>query len=140
MAADALGLHVPTVGELLDGVSWPDAAVTVGVVETAGGVRSPQAADGDVVNVARVLRPDAVVLVADAGLGTINAVRLSLGALAGPTVPVVVLNRFDPGSDLHRRNRDWLRHRDGACVVEATPAALGALADRLVAGNPGRPG
>ncbi len=140
MAAEALGLHVPTVAELAGDVSWPGSAVDVGVVETAGGVRSPQAADGDVVDVARALRPDAVVLVADAGLGTINAVRLSLEALNGPGHAVVVLNRFDPSSELHRRNRDWLRHRDGACVVEATGAGLEALAARLVGHDPAAAG
>ncbi len=53
-------------------------------------------------------------LVADAGLGTINAVRLTVDALrAGPTVLsaalVVVLNRFDAAEDLHVRNRQWLQ-------------------------------
>ena len=45
---------------------------------------------------------------ADAGLGTINAVRLSVDALTGFDT-LVVLNRFDPGDDLHVANRDWLR-------------------------------
>ena len=61
------------------------------------------------------LRPDVVVLVADAGLGTINAVRLTLHALgrSGAASAVVVLNRFDDRSDLHRRNLEWLRGREG---------------------------
>jgi hypothetical protein len=29
----------------------------------------------------------------------------------------VVLNRFDPGDDLHERNRAWLAGRDGFDVV-----------------------
>ena len=53
----------------------------MGLVETAGGVRSPQADDGDVRRHGRAVVPDAVVLVADAGLGTVNAVRLSVAAL-----------------------------------------------------------
>ena len=53
-------------------------------------------------------------LVADAGLGTINSVRLSVGALAGPRGLVVFLNRFDAADDLHRRNRDWLRTREAS--------------------------
>ena len=60
------------------------------------------------------LAPDVVVLVADAGLGTINAVRLSVGV---HNDVVVVLNRFDPGDELHRRNRAWLSERDGLRVV-----------------------
>ena len=86
----------------------------MGLVETAGGVRSPLAADGDCLDYCAALDPDVVVLVADAGLGTINAVRLTLDALdalrglAG-TSTVVVLNRFDERSDLHRRNLECLR-------------------------------
>jgi dethiobiotin synthetase len=53
-----------------------------------------------------------VVLVADAGLGTINGVRLSADALA-PWPVTVVLNRFDPADDLHLRNHEWLGGRDG---------------------------
>ncbi len=45
------------------------------------------------------------VLVADAGLGAINAVRLCVAAVERPTV--VVLNRYD-SSELHARNRRWL--------------------------------
>ena len=50
-------------------------------------------ADGDNVDLAPRSRPDLVVLVADAGLGTINAVRLSVGAFADFPV-VVALNRY----------------------------------------------
>ena len=48
-------------------LAWPPERVEVGVVETAGGVRSPQASDGDAIDLLALLRPDAVVLVADAG-------------------------------------------------------------------------
>jgi dethiobiotin synthetase len=85
---------------------WPR-GVGVGLVETAGGVLSPLADDGDAVTLARHLRPERIVLVADAGLGTINAVRLALGVLDGWPV-TVVLNRYDALDDLHRRNRAWL--------------------------------
>jgi len=118
---------------------WPRWSVDVGLVETAGGVRSPQAIDGDVVDLARLLRPDVVVLVSDAGLGAINGVRMGIEALAtatgpgGRPVPVlVVLNRADPGSDLHERNRQWLVERCGLDVTPAVPAELGRLA-RLLA-------
>ena len=104
-------------------------------METAGGVRSPQAADGDAVALGRCSRPDVVVLVADAGLGTINDVRLAIDALTAPTgVPapvVVVLNRFDPADDLHRRNRDWLADQDGIAVV-TTPGGEDDLARRAL--------
>ena len=137
-AADALGLPVPTVADLADGMSWPAPAVAVGVVETAGGVRSPQADDGDVLDVVRALAPDHIVVVADAGLGTVNAVRLSVAALTDgggsgppPPTPVVVLNRFDASSELHRRNLAWLRDRDHLCVMEGSAENLASLATRL---------
>ena len=90
------------IGDLLEELSWPAEQVDVGLVETAGGVRSPLAGDGDGAALSRALDPDLAVLVADAGLGTINAVRLTAEALDAPFV--VVLNRFDPSSDLQRRN------------------------------------
>jgi len=123
MAAAVLGVECPTVGELVGGLTWP-AGVEVGWVEGVGGPRSPVAADGDGVDLCRALGPDVVVLVADAGLGTINAVVLSCGPYAAlGHDPVVVLNRYDDGDDLHRRNRDWLVERWGLRVV-TSPAAL----------------
>ncbi len=136
MAAAALGLTSPTIAALVGELAWPSPPVDIGLVETAGGVRSPQADDGDVIDLIPALAPDHVVLVADAGLGTINAVRLSLAALTdtsrlAPARPFLVLNRYDPASDLHRRNRAWLHDVDALATTEATFADLGALARRL---------
>jgi dethiobiotin synthetase len=140
MAAEALGRPPFTVADLVAELDWPRPPVRLGVVELAGGVRSPQAADGDGIDFVGRLRPDAVVLVADAGLGTINAVRLAVSALASVThgssldlpVPVVVvLDRFDPADDVHRRNRQWLSDRDGLAVM-VVPGEEAALADALV--------
>ena len=118
MAAAALGRPPFTIDDLMAELEWPIPAVDVGLVETAGGVRSPLAADGDCLALCAALGADVMVLVADAGLGTINAVRLTLDAL-GPlaALAVVVLNRFDPESDLHRRNLEWLSERDGRRLV-----------------------
>jgi dethiobiotin synthetase len=115
MAADALGRPAFTMADLVAELAWP-VGVAVGLVECAGGVRSPLAADGDAPALAEALQPERVVLVADAGLGSINAVRLATAALAGWALSVV-LNRFDPGDDLHQRNRAWLAERDGFHVV-----------------------
>ncbi|HEX2042021.1 MAG TPA: dethiobiotin synthase [Acidimicrobiales bacterium] len=120
MAADALGRAPFTVADLVEDLGWPE-GVTVGWVETVGGPRSPIAADGDSARLAAALGPDVTVLVADAGLGVINAVRLSVSATVAP--PVVVLNRYD-GSDLHARNRRWLERDRFDVVVE--PADLAA--------------
>ncbi len=138
MAAEVLGLSLPTVADLVGELAWPSPAVDVGLVETAGGVRSPQAADGDVLDMVSALAPDRVVLVADAGLGTINAVRLSMGALVEHSIPVVALNRYDPSSDLHRRNLVWLRDVDAMTVTEVTEAGLVSLATGLA--YPSTPG
>ena len=121
MAAEVLGRPAFTVSDLAREVSWPE-GVDVGLVETVGGVRSPIADDGDSAAIARAVGADLVLLVADAGLGTINAVRLSAHALTGLRV-VVVLNRFDPADDLHRRNQMWLERRDGYGVVTSVDAA-----------------
>lgn len=129
MAADALGLPVPTIDELLGELRWPDPAVAIGWFETVGGPRSPIGIDGDSVTVADRLDPDVVVLVADAGLGTVNAVLLSLAPFVDHRARAVVhLNRYDAGNDLHRRNLDWLRTREGLEVVtdpEALASRLG---------------
>jgi dethiobiotin synthetase len=116
MAAEALGLPPFTVSELVAEVTAvvPDRARVL--VETAGGVRSPIAADGDCLDLIGALEPAIVVLVAHAGLGTINAVRLSVDALRRQRV-VVYLNRFDAGCDLHRRNLEWLTARAGLQVM-----------------------
>jgi dethiobiotin synthetase len=137
MAADVLGRGRLTMAGLLEELRWPATGIEVGLVETAGGVRSPQTHDADGVALVAAVVPDVVLLVADAGLGTINAVRLTAGALAGgsgvgPRV-VVVLNRFDGDDDLHLRNRGWLREQDGMTVV-ALPGEEQALA-ALVGGR-----
>ena len=126
MAADALGLPEPTTNELLAELRWPDPPAEVGWLETVGGPHSPVTADGDAVTFAERLAPDLVVLVADAGLGTVNAVMSSVAPFDRWPV-VVVLNRFDPADDLHRRNRQWLETRKGLEIV----VDLEALSSRL---------
>jgi dethiobiotin synthetase len=125
MAAEALGRPPIKIAELADEITFP-ADIDVGLVEAAGGVRSPLAHDGDTVDLVALLKPDAVVLVADAGLGTINAVLLSFAALA-PTTVRVFLNRFDAGDALHAANRRWLSEHFGLDVT----VEIHALAERV---------
>jgi dethiobiotin synthetase len=115
MAADALGRPPIAIADLAAEVDFSD-AVEIGLVETAGGVRSPLAHDGDTVDLARLLSPDAVLLVADAGLGTLNAVRLSAEAMDEWPVHVF-LNRFDAADALHKANKEWLVTRYGMRVT-----------------------
>lgn len=113
MAADALGRPNFTLDALVEELRWPEVPVNVGFVETAGGLRSPIADDGDCLAYVVAAMPEVVLLVADAGLGTINSVRLTMDSLVRlPAQLAVVLNRFDEGSELHQRNRSWLRDLD----------------------------
>jgi dethiobiotin synthetase len=131
MAAEALGRESFTVDDLVNELNLPDNGVAI--VEGAGGPRSPLASDGDTVALAWALRCDLVVLVAAAGLGTINDVLLSVPAFE-PTAVVVFLNPFDRDDEVHRRNENWLRDRAGVDVV--TDAS--DLADRVTRASPTR--
>ena len=119
MAATELGLPPYTVSDLTREIAWAD-GTQVGLVEGVGGPHSPIAFDGDNVDLARALEPDAVVLVADAGLGAINAVRLSVTALAG--WPVVVACNFYKPDGLPRRNHEFLV--DAGYDLVTSPAEL----------------
>ena len=116
-AADELGLPPFTMADLL--AERPSADRLL--VEGAGGPRSPLASDGDTVSLAAALAPSTVVLVAHAGLGTINDVRLCAAALAGLAPLVVFLNRFDDGATVDRRNLSFLR-ADGFDVAADLPS------------------
>jgi dethiobiotin synthetase len=119
MAAAHLGLPRFTIAELAAEVPAGEGLL---FIEGAGGLRSPIADDGDSLALADAIHPDLVVLVADAGLGTINLVRLSTDALAAHDT-LVYLNRFDERDELHRANRDWLTTREGLEIV-TDPEAL----------------
>ena len=150
MAAEALGLPPFTLADLIEEMVWPDHRVDVGLVEAAGGVMSPQASDGDSIGLLRVLLPDIVLLVADAGLGTINAVRLSMapllrvvseleadpvtGRLGKPIPIVVVLDRFAEEHYIHQRNLKWLTSHHGFEIV-TLPGMESALGDILTANH-----
>ena len=132
MAAAALDRPGFTIEDLESEIDFPE-GTEVGVVEGAGGLRSPLADDGDNVDLAAALAPTMVVLVADAGLGAINAVRLATAVLHDRLLPfVVVLNRFDEHEAVHRSNLQWLCERDGLEVVPATHDELVRLASRIV--------
>ena len=132
MAAAALGRTVPMLGELVAETAFP--AVDITFVETAGGVRSPIASDGDCLDFVRALHPDVIVLCADAGLGTINSVRLCLTAIHSPTV-ITFLNRFDGHTPLHALNRNWLRDTDGYAIATSIRELADHIANHLFGGE-----
>jgi dethiobiotin synthetase len=123
MAADALGLPPIHVADLLRELEPQPPGITL--VEGAGGLLSPLAHDGDTRSLIEGCGPDAVVVVADAGLGTIGLVRLCAEALS--TAPIVYMNRFDDANDLHRRNAAWLRTHEGLEVVTDLEALAATL-------------
>ncbi len=131
MAAVALGREAFTTEDLAAEVfdSWPDDHRDVGLIETAGGAWSPQASDGQHVgDFAAAVAADAVLLVADAGLGVINAVRGAIAALGSTRPIVVMLNRFDDTDELHVANREWLVGVDRLMVATDVAEAASDLA------------
>jgi dethiobiotin synthetase len=123
MAADLLQRPKIFLKDLVEEITWR-AGIDIGLVETVGGPLSPLAHDGDSLDLIRQVQPDRVILVADAGLGTLNAVRLSLASLA-PLHAIVLLNRFDESNELHRLNRQWLIEKYD---VEAATTIAGLFA------------
>jgi dethiobiotin synthetase len=115
MAADILRREPILLDDLVREIAWP-AAIDVGFVETVGGLRAPLAHDADSIDLIRRLTVDEVLLIADAGLGTLNAVRLSLACLK-PLPVTVFLNRYDESNELHRLNRRWLLEKDGIRAI-----------------------
>jgi len=79
------------------------------VVEGAGGLFVPLDSSHDVIDLASTLRLP-VLLVARAGLGTLNHIALSLEALAARRIPVaaVLLSRSSPSRDSSERDNPRL--------------------------------
>ena len=134
MAADVLGLPSFSVSELVTELApLPSDPNAITIIEGAGGPRSPIAADGDSISLGRAFDVDVVVLVAPAGLGTINAVRLCDRGVADragrPRGSLVAMNRFDGEDELHRRNHGWLA--DEGFHLVTNPADLADALLRL---------
>jgi dethiobiotin synthetase len=115
MAAQVLGRGPLHMTEIIGEIHWP-ADIDIGFVETVGGVRSPLTSDGDSIDLLRRLEVDRMLLVADAELGTINNVRLTLAAV-GAIPTVVYLNRFNRDNQTHELNRRWLMEHDQLTVI-----------------------
>ena len=120
VAAERLGLN-PSWGETLKAFrAFQGRAV---VVEGAGGLLVPLDARHMVIDLVAATRLP-VVLVARAGLGTLNHTGLSLLALRARHLPVraVVLSRATAGRDASvRDNARWIRERFEAEVVGPIP-------------------
>lgn len=130
MAANALGRGPVLMKEIVAEIHWSP-GVDIGLVETVGGARSPLANDGDSMQLLEILHVDEVLLIAHAGLGTINAVRLTLAAI-GNIPTLVYLNRFDPENELHELNRRWLVEQDDLTVITDVHSLALAVEGRSV--------
>lgn len=125
MAASALGRGAFSTSDLVLETTQSFTNAEIALVETAGGAWSPQGSDGlHVGHFAEQLRADGVLLVADAGLGVIHAVRGASAAF--DTSPIVFLNRYDAANALHVENRAWLAGHDKFTVV-TSPAEAAAM-------------
>lgn len=114
MAADKLGRRCPTIEELAAGCHFAE-GTDVGFVEGVGGLYSPLAADGHNLDLIERLAPDLVIVVASADLGGIHDATAATVPL-GTHRHAVFLNRFDPSTEIHALNLDWLR-RSGLQVA-----------------------
>lgn len=129
MAAAALGREAFSTADLVMETKQSLTGADVALVETAGGAWSPQASDGlHVGHFADELGADGVLLVADAGLGVINAVRGAAAALGNARPLVVFLNRYDERDGLHVENRAWLSRIDRFTVETSVAEAATVLA------------
>ncbi|MDP3091241.1 MAG: dethiobiotin synthase [Nitrospira sp.] len=93
------------------------------VIESAGGLFVPIDARRDIIDLIKVLKIP-VLLVARAGLGTLNHTGLSLDALARRRIPIraVLLTKVQTVSDPSERdNAEWLRRRHGVPVLGPVP-------------------
>lgn len=90
-------------------------------VEGSGGILCPLRFDGEELWLADVIRICGLgcVLVADAGLGTINAVGLTTFYLKEQGIPLrgIIFNRFQAGNLLHEDNAAMCEHLTGAKVI-----------------------
>jgi len=95
------------------------------VIEGAGGLFVPLDARRDIIDLIKALNAP-VLLVARAGLGTLNHTGLSLDALARRGIPVraVLLAKVIETSDPSEQdNAEWLRRRHGVPVLGPVPYA-----------------
>lgn len=90
-------------------------------MEGSGGILCPLRFDETIIQLTDLIRARDLpcLLVADAGLGTINSVGLTAAYMAAHGIPLkgIILNRFRPGDVLHEDNRRMCEAVTGKKVV-----------------------
>ncbi len=125
MAARQLDRTCPTIDELAENCRFT-APLDLAFIEGVGGLYSPIAADGHNLDLIERIGPDLVIVVASAILGGIHdtmACTLPLSAYRR----AVLLNRFDPGTEIGALNAAWLR--DTGLAVATDMAELADIVD-----------
>lgn len=122
----AAGVGDAGAGDAEESAGGADLCADLCIVEGAGGLYSPLAADGDNLGLIERLDPDRVVVVAPAGLGAIHDVVACAAPLADRQ-PVVFLNHFNPRDEVHVLNLNWLTKVRGLMAV----TSLENLAERV---------
>ncbi|NNN20995.1 MAG: dethiobiotin synthase [Acidimicrobiales bacterium] len=111
MAAAELSLEPFFLMDLVGSISWTKES-DIGIVELAGGIRSPQCEDADALGVVKAIEPNLVILVSDARLGAITSIRSALDSFKvegyKPDHLIVFLNHFDEKENVQALNREWL--------------------------------
>lgn len=94
---------------VLEGLRDLQARYDYVTVEGSGGILCPLRFDGQSIQLEDVIMAGnlSCLIVADVGLGTINAVVLTVEYMKARHIPVkgILFNRFEPGNPLHEDNR-----------------------------------
>ena len=108
-------------------------------MEGSGGILCPLRFDGEELWLTDVIRACGLgcLLVADAGLGAINAVGLTASYLDRQGIPLkgIIFNRFQPGNRMHEDNVKLCEHLTGvrtAALVRDGDTYLDIPAERLM--------
>ncbi len=109
MAAKWLNKAQFSIKDLISEMTWPQ-NTDIGIVEGVGGVLSPIAFDGNNLDIASAIKPNLVLIVSDAKLGSINNILLTCQALE-KFPKAVFLNRFDSQDNLQVENQLWLKEK-----------------------------
>ncbi len=112
----------------------------VGLLEGAGGVLSPFCKDADFIDLMELQKVDIVLCIADATLGSLNAILTNYFGFKYQIEKrnyvnlkkagfIVFLNRFDEDLRLHQLNYDWLKSNFEQAVYKDIEELSGYLAD-----------
>lgn len=106
---------------VLEGLRDLQARYDYVTVEGSGGILCPLRFDGQSIQLEDVIKAGNLgcLIVADAGLGTINAVVLTVEYMKARHIPVkgILFNRFEPGNPLHEDNRRMCEALTGQKVL-----------------------